>query len=133
MCSGGGSGQRGEKRGKSRRCSLIYLYGTACTADPSRNGVYPGLGWDCSRSDFDAGWQVFRPIHETKEVDRELGEDEEIAGEARDQDERSEASRRKSSREAKSTHHSNAVSSRAKSQTGPRSTEIVTGLTFEPE
>ena len=85
VCGGGGSGQRGDRRGKSRRCSLIYLYGTACTADPSRNGGISKAGWDCSRSDFDVGWRSTRPMHETEEMDRRLGEDEEMLGEARDQ------------------------------------------------
>ena len=38
VCGGGGNGRRGKKGGNPRRPSLIYRYGSACTADVSRDG-----------------------------------------------------------------------------------------------
>ena len=44
MCDGGGRGERSDKRRKPRGGSLIYLYGTACTADPSGDGRISKVG-----------------------------------------------------------------------------------------
>ena len=74
MCGGSGTGQRGDKGGRARGYCLIYLYGTACTADPSGNGCISKAEIETAPGrDPKLAEGIHRLPHEIQERDRDFG------------------------------------------------------------